>query len=128
VKHLIPNVLVTGFYNVQATSDAIRGFWICPDFGWSKFYHSPEGSRVNIDIKQKNPRGHGYQTTNRPAWGNFDPILGIFDRTIFSYFSKYQCLPKTVKSFILHLHFFDQYYSVLLCIHLVTFKGEEVVA
>ena len=26
---------------VQATSDAIRGFWIRPGFGWSKFYHSP---------------------------------------------------------------------------------------
>jgi hypothetical protein len=50
------------------------------------------------------------KTANRPVWGNFDPILGIFDRTIFSYFSKYQCLPKTVKSFILHLHFFYQAY------------------
>jgi hypothetical protein len=24
------------------------------------------------------------KTANRPVWGNFDPILGIIDRTIFS--------------------------------------------
>lgn len=77
--------------------------------------------RLNIGKKSEILRIIRIKTTNRPAWGNFDPILGIFDPTIFSYFSKYQFVPKTVKSFILHLHFFYQYYSVRSIIRLRAF-------
>jgi hypothetical protein len=67
-------------------------------------------SKVKLFLKRI--AGNTHKNSQSASLGELRPILGIFDRTMFSYFSKYQCLPKTVKSFILHLHFFCQYYSV----------------